>query len=404
MLTFNYTARDSDGQTIKAEVKADSERTAAKLLHNQGLVPLEIKLKDESKRGLFAKHTKRVSAKDKVLFSRQLATLVGAGLPISQALRTVSEQTANSQMQIVIGSVIADIEAGKSLSQAFSYHPQIFNSVFVNMIAAGETSGTLDDALERLANQQEKDAEIRSKVKGALIYPAIVLFVIVGVVIFMLTMVLPQVEQLYIDLKQELPLITSLMLAISRAIINFWWLIILMIAAAVFFTKRYIETESGRKVADQFKISVPLFGKLMMKMYMARFTRTGETLMATGVPMLEMMEISGNAINNVQIKASVDKASVDVKGGLALSDSLSKYQNILPLVPQMINIGEQSGSIDTMMGKAATFYENELDNEIKAISTTIEPLLMVVLAVVAGAMVGAILIPVYGLVGNNLAI
>ena len=399
MLTFVYTARDASGSDIKAEVQADSEQSAAKLIRNQGLTPVSISIKGE-KSSIIPRRSK-VKAKDKVLFSRQLSTLVGAGLPITQSLRTVAEQTSSNEMNIIINRVIADVEAGKALSVAFEAHPDVFNGVFINLVAAGEASGTLDEALERLADQQEKDAEISSKVKGALVYPAIVLVVIVGVIIFMLTTVLPQVEQLYVDLKQDLPFITAAMLAVSDLIISLWWLMILLFVASIYFLKRYVETDSGRKVADTFKMRVPIFGKLFMKMYMARFTRTGQTLMATGVPMLEMMRISGNAVNNVLIKASLDKASVKVKGGKALSQSLENDPNFLSLVPQMISIGEQSGSIDQMMGKAADFYEGELDNEIKAISTTIEPILMLVLAVVAGAMVGAILIPVYGLVGTT---
>lgn len=399
MLTFIYTAKDSGGNQIKAEVQADSQRSAAKLLSDQGLTPIKIEVKSNG-RGFFGKRSK-VKAKDRVLFSRQLATLVGAGLPITQSLRTVGEQTANKEMNLVINRIITDVEAGKALAVAFEAHPLVFDNVFVNLVAAGEASGTLDDALERIADQQEKDAEVAAKVKGALVYPVIVLFVIVGVIIFMLTTVLPQVEQLYVDLKQNLPFITAAMLAVSDFIIEFWWLVILMLVGFVYFLKRYVETESGRSVADQFKMSVPLFGKLFRKMYMARFARTGQTLMSTGVPMLEMMRITGNAVNNVHIKRSLEKASIKVKGGKALSDSITGDPNFLPLVPQMISIGEQSGSIDAMMGKAATFYENELDNEIKAISTTIEPILMVVLAIVAGLMVGAILIPVYGLVGTS---
>ena len=399
MLTYDYTARDATGSMIKAEVQADSEQTAAKLIRDQGLTPIEISLKGEGG-SIFPKRHK-VKSKEKILFSRQLSTLVGAGLPIAQSLRTVAEQTGSKEMNIIINKVIADIEAGRSLSAAFEAHPDVFNSVFVNLVAAGEASGTLDEALERLADQQEKDAEINSKVKGALVYPVIVLFVIVGVIIFMLTTVLPQVEQLYVDLEQELPFITKMMLAVADLITNFWWLVLIGLTAVVYFWKRYIETVSGRKVADTLKMRVPIFGKLFMKMYMARFTRTGQTLLATGVPMLEMMRISGNAVNNVIIKNSLEKASVKVKGGKALSTALENDPNFLALVPQMISIGEQSGSIDQMFGKAAEFYESELDNEIKAISTTIEPILMVVLAVVAGMMVGAILLPVYGLVGNS---
>lgn len=401
MLNFEYTARDPNtGKEVKAHIQADSEQSAAKLITKQGMAVTSLKLEGDTK-SIFRRG--RIKSKDKVLFSRQLSTLINSGLPLTQSLRTVAEQTPNKELVVIINKVIGDVEAGTALAKSLERHPKVFNSVYVNLVAAGESSGTLDEALERIANQQEKDAEVVSKVRGALVYPVIVLVVIVAVIIFMLTTVLPQVELLYNDLKQELPFITAIMLAVSDFIVGFWWLIIIAMIAAGYFGKRYVETESGRAVADRLKMNIPLFGKLFMKMYMARFARTGQTLMATGVPMLQMMNITGKAVNNVHIKDALEKAAVKVKGGKALSESIEDDPNFLPLVPQMISIGEQSGSIDTMMGKAADFYENELDNEIKAISTTIEPILMVVLAAVAGLMVGAILIPVYGLVGQNLA-
>lgn len=404
MLTFEYTAKDvKTGQKIKANVQAASEQAASKLLAEQGLAPLELHVMGQSK-GLNRFLKERVRAKERVLFARQLATLINAGLPLVQSLRTVQEQIDNNYFSGIIGQVIAEIEGGTAFAKALERHPKVFNSVFTSLIAAGESSGTLDQALERIATQQEKDAEVLSKVRGALVYPAIVVVVIVGVIVFMLTTVLPQVELLYNDLNQSLPFVTSVLLAISKIIRNFWWLLLLGLIALGFFTKRYVETEGGRSAWDQIKMSVPLFGKLFKKLYMARFCRTGATLMSTGVPMLEMMRITANATNNVHVRDDVLRAADKVKGGKALSDSLQDKPTFLPLVPQMIRIGEQSGAIDQMMSKAATFYENELDNEIKTISTTIEPALMVVLALVAGLMVAAILLPVYGLVGQNLAL
>lgn len=399
MNIYEYIAKDqATNKEVRAEVQADSEKSAAKLIMNQGLVPISIVPKGEKR--LF-KAKGRIKPKDKVLFSRQLSTLINAGLPLTQSLRTVQEQTSNKELASVISEIISDVEAGMALAKALEQHPRVFNTVFVSLVAAGEASGTLDDALERIANQQEKDAEVVSKVRGALVYPIIVLVVIGAVIIFMLTSVLPQVELLYKDLNQSLPFITAVMLSISKFITKFWWLLIIIAVGSGFMLKRWVETDAGRSAMDSLKMNVPVFGKLFMKMYMARFARTGQTLMTTGVPMLQMMHITGRAVNNVHIKNALDKASEKVKGGKALSDSISDDPNFLPLVPQMIHIGEQSGSIDTMMGKVASFYENELDNEIKAISTTIEPILMVVLAVVAGLMVGAILLPVYGLVGTS---
>lgn len=400
MKKFNYEARDtSTDKIVKATVQADSENAAAKLLIAQGFTPLNIKEVDEE--GAFFKRiTNRITAKDKIVFTRQLATLIGAGLPLSQSLHTVLEQTQNKRLQGVVEDIIASVEGGKSLSESFSKHPEVFDKVFLALIAAGEVSGTLDDSLIRIAAQQEKDAATMSKIRGALTYPIIVLFVIFGVMVFMLLTVVPQVENLYHDLKKELPFITQAMVTIADILVGFWWLIIILLGAGVYFFLQYLKTDEGIKFKDTFKLNIPLFGPMFRKLYMARFARTGQTLLATGVAMLDMLRITSEAVNNTIIGKSIDRAAEKVKGGKALSSALQPEDYILPLVPQMIKIGEQSGQIDTMMGKTAQVYEDELDEEIKAISTSIEPILMVVLAIVAGGMVGAILLPIYSLVNG----
>lgn len=401
MLTFEYSARDTTtNKVVKSTVSAESERSAAKLLMAQGMVPLQI-VEQTKKTGIFSKFSNRVGAKDRIVFTRQLATLINAGLPLAQSLRTLADQTENKKLVSITNDIISSIEGGSSLSAAFAKHPEVFNDVYIALISAGEASGTLDEAMERIANQQEKDAELMGKVRGAMVYPCIVLVVIFGVIAFMLLTVVPQIEILYRDLKRELPFVTAAMVGIANFLINFWWLMILLLAAGIYFLKRYIGTENGRRAFDTFKLTVPLFGGMFKKLYMARFTRTGQTLMASGVQMLEMLRIASRAVNNTVISDSISRAADKVKGGKPLSVSLKNEQYILSLVPQMIGIGEQSGGIDKMMGKAATYYENELDTTIRSISTAIEPILMVVLAVVAGIMVGAILLPVYGLVGNT---
>lgn len=400
MLTFNYTARDTTtNKVIKSTVQAESERAAAKLLMTQGIVPLEI-LEQTERANLLSRILNRVTAKDRIIFTRQLATLINAGLPLAQSLRTLGEQTESKRLIAIINEIISSIEGGSTLADAFSKHPEVFNDVYIALIAAGEVSGTLDQALERIASQQEKDAELLGKVRGALVYPAIVLTVIIGVIAFMLFTVVPQIEQLYTDLNRELPWVTAIMVGASNFMLSFWWLVLLMLIAAGYFGKRYVETEAGRKNWDQLKLNMPLFGVLFKKLYMARFTRTGQTLLASGVQMLEMLRISARAVNNVPVAEAILRAADKVKGGKALSVALKKEDVIMSLVPQMIGIGEQSGGIDKMMGKAATYFENELDTSVRSISTAIEPVLMVFLAVIAGLMVAAILLPVYGLVGN----
>jgi len=400
MKRFNYEAKDlSTSKIVKGSIQADTENAAAKLLLAQGFTPHNIK--DANEEGSFlARISNRITGKDKVLFSRQLSTLIGAGLPLTQSLRTVLEQTQNKKFCAVIEDVVASVEGGKTLAESFGQHPKVFNNVFLALVTAGEASGTLDDALKRIAVQQEKDAAMMSKIRGAMVYPAIVLSVILAVVVFMLLAVVPQVEKLYQDLGQNLPFITQMMVSLANFLINFWWVVVLLLIVAAFFSKQYLETEGGIRAKDAFKLNAPLFGKMFRKLYMARLTRTGQTLLNTGVPMLDMLKITAQAVNNTLVSEGVLRAADKVKGGKALSSSLKGEEYILPFVPQMIKIGEQSGKVDEMLGKAAQVYEDELDEEIKALSTAIEPILMVVLAVVAGGLVGAILLPIYGLVNN----
>jgi type IV pilus assembly protein PilC len=238
------------------------------------------------------------------------------------------------------------------------------------------------------------------KIKGALTYPIIVLVVILGVIIFMLFTVVPQVEKLYIDLKKTLPMPTQIMVNAANFLMNFWWLVIIAIIIGVYFLAQYLKTDAGIKIRDSFKLNVPVFSGMFRKLYMARFSRTGQTLLTTGVSMLDMMKLTSKAVNNVIIEKSILNAAEKVKGGKALSVALQPEEYILPLVPQMIKIGEQSGKISEMMGKTAQVYEDELDEQIRTISTSIEPILMVVLAAVAGGMVAAVLLPIYSLVNG----
>jgi type IV pilus assembly protein PilC len=400
MLTYQFIARDpATGQRITSQVQAETEKAAAKAIKEQGYAPLEISLSD-SENGL-GKYLNRIRSKDKVLFSRQLSTLINAGLPLVQALRNVEAQTGSKPFKIVIQKVIADVEAGSAFHDALARYPKVFNTVYCSLIEAGEASGTLDKALERLANQQEKDAEILSKVRGALVYPLLVIVVMVAVVIFMLIVVLPHVQDIYKDIPgATLPLVTRVMLFVSHIISRFWWLLLLLLGLAIFFTTRWARTGPGKEVVDKFKMRSWPMGRLFMKLYMARISRTGETLVASGVPLLQVLQIIGDAVDNVHIQKSLSVAAEKVKGGKALSDSIEGDPNFLELVPNMIKIGEQSGSLEAMLGKTADYYEREVDNEIQAISTIIEPVLMIMLGVMALIIVAAVLLPIYGLSGK----
>lgn len=403
MLNFKYTARDPvTGKKVSSEISAESEQAAVSAVQRDGLTITDISVKEESVNPL-NRFKNRIKTKDKVLFSRQLSTLINAGLPLVQSLRNVSGQTQNKNLQNIINQVITDVESGSSFSESLAKHPKVFDEVFVNLVAAGEASGTLDKALERIANQKEKDAEIISKVRGAMVYPIIVLLVMIAVVIFMVVSVLPAVEEVYAGIPgANLPLVTKVLLWVSHFTISFWWLELIIIGGLVFFGSRYARSIGGKRTIDRLKMRMWPIGKLFMKLYMARFTRVGSTLVASGVPLIQMLQITGKSVNNIHIEESLEKATEKVKGGTALSAALKGDENFLELVPDMLRIGETSGSVEQMLSKTADYYEREVDNEIRAISTTIEPVLMILMGLVAITIVTAILLPVYSLVGKDI--
>jgi type IV pilus assembly protein PilC len=400
MLTYKYTARNPlTGETVKSTVQADSEGSAAKALKQEGLIVTTMEL--EKERGALGGRSK-VKAKDRVLFSRQLATLINAGLPLIQALRSVTSQTASKSLRAILSRIISDVEGGSTLANAMGKHPRVFNQVYLSLIAAGEQSGTLDQALERLAIQQEKEADLNSKIRGAMIYPAVVIFVMIMVIGFMVVKVLPQVKVMYEGMPgATLPLVTRILLWVSDFTIKFWWVELLVLGLLGFFTSRWARTGPGKEVIDKLKMRMWPIGKLFMKVYMARFARTGATLVASGVPLLQMLDITSRAVNNVHIERTIKAAAEKFKGGKSLADSIENNQNFLPLVPNMIRIGEQSGAIEQMMGKVADYYEKEVDTEVENISSIIEPVMMVMLGIVAFTIVAAVLLPIYGLAGND---
>lgn len=404
MQAYTYIARNlKTGEKVTADIEAESEKAAAKLLVDRGLAPLEITAKGKGLKGLTLH--KKVTAKERVVFSRQLSTLLNAGLPLVQSLNTVREQTSNKPLHQVLSEIINDVEAGATFSDALAKHPAVFDEVYVSLIAAGEASGTLDNSLERLANQQEKDAEVISKVRGAMVYPIIVLLVLFAIVIFMMTTVLPQVQGLYKNIPgASLPFITVWLIAIAHFMISFWWLILLVLAGSFFGVRKYGKTQKGRILFDQMKLKTWPVGPLFTKLYMARFARTGSTLIGSGVPMIKMLTTTSKAVGNTQVAASIQKAITDVKGGKALSDSLTGDPNFLELVPQMIHVGEQSGALDEMLSKVADYYEKEVDNQIKSVSTIVEPALMIIVGAMALVIVAAVLLPIYSLAGKNLGV
>lgn len=394
MRRYIYKARDpKTGEIIKGTIQADDEYSAGKLIVDQGFVPDSLKEQSDKKIG-------HISTKDRITFSRQFATLIGAGLPLVASLRTVADQTENKAFKSVIEEILASVEGGSTLTDAFAKYPDIFNNTYISLVRAGETGGTLDESLRQLSDQQEKDASMVSSIRGAMVYPAIILVVIIAVLAFMMISVVPEVEKLYEDMDEELPGLTVFLVSITDFFGAYWWAIALVVAALGWAFWYFRKTETGRKVIDRFKLRAPIFGGMFRKLYNARFARTMQMLIAAGVTMLDAMAISGEATANTIMEGEIEEAAGKVRNGVALSKALEGHEFILPLVPQMAAIGEQSGKTDEMLGRAAQVYTNELDEQINNLSTMIEPILMVVMAGLIGVVIGGTLMPIYQLVST----
>ncbi len=396
MASFSYKARDAkSGKIVHSTIQADNENAAAKLLMAQNVVPIEIRASDNGS-NLLDKFN-RVTNKDLVIMTRQMSTMLNAGLPLAQVLATVAEQSQSRALKNIMSDVLSKVNGGGAFSDALAKYPDVFSQFYIAIVRAGETSGKLDTSLQRLADQLEHDADMLSKIKGAMVYPAIVLTVIVGVVVYMLVTLVPQVKHLYDDMHKTLPIQTQILQAVAGFLMQFWYITLIAIAVAIFFFGRWKKTDSGRKTIDALKLNMPMFKELIRKLYMARFSRTMQTLVQAGVSILESLKISADSVNNVLVHDDIVAAMGPVKNGKSTSEALSGRDYILPFVPQMIKIGENSGSIDTMLGKVADYYDKEVDNAIKSISTLIEPVLMVIMALMIGFIVAAVLLPIYQL-------
>lgn len=404
MIDFQYTAKEKGtGKIVKGTIAADNETAAGRLLIEKNLYPIKFaQAGTQTIAGINVSNLSRVKAKDRVIFTRQLSTLVKAGLPITQALETAVEQVASPKFKQILERIKASIEGGSTLADAFAQFPEVFNHTYVSLVAAGEAAGTLDTTLERLASTQEKELSMISKIRGAMIYPVLILGVIVAVLIFMLVSVLPQVGSLYKELGKTLPILTRVLISVTNFITSFWYIVIIMLVAAVFGLRAYIKTPQGRRNFDLFKLNMPAFSTLFRKVYMARFTRTMGSLVSSGVPILEALHIVSESVGNVIIRDIILEAVEGVKGGKALSEMLFGRDYILSLVPQMIKIGEDSGTLSDMLDKVASFYEEEVDQTIRNLSTIIEPVLMIILGLMVFFIIIAILYPVYSLVGGGI--
>jgi type IV pilus assembly protein PilC len=398
MATYTYTARDKGGTIHKGSVFAGDQSAAAANLIDKGLVPILIKAEGaKTNKSLFSikqliSPSNHVKLKDKVIFSRQFATMINAGVPITQALGILQEQTSNKHFQKVIADCAKQVEGGAELNVALSAHPEVFSVIYINMVKAGETGGMLDEVLERLAVQQEKDAEIVSKVRSALIYPAILLFVTIGAFVFLMTYLVPRMAVIFQSLGSNLPWYSALMLQMSNFLVHYGIFILVAVIAAGIFLFRFSRTPHGKHLLDSLLVRAPIIGPIIIKVNVARFARTFGSLMSSGLSVLESLNTTADGLNNSVFQDALREVAKEVKAGKNISEPLKHMQIFPPIVGQMLAVGEETGKLDDILIKLATFYEKEVDTVVSVIASVIDPVLIVVL----GGIVGFIVIGVYG--------
>jgi general secretion pathway protein F len=402
MPVYEYRALNVKGSKIKGIINADSIVAARQQLRETNIFPVEIKetsareKDDLSQKKSVATFFKRVSLREVSSMTRQLATLLGGGLPLLASLITLVSQTTNPQLKKTLAQVKEQVNEGTSLAQSISYYPRIFSPLYVNMVRAGEASGTLDIVLDRLADFNEKQQALRGKIRAALAYP-IFMFVIGSIVLFILTtFLIPKITTIFDDMHQTLPGITIVMISVSSFLKSFWLLILFLIIAAVIGI-RYIFTRTvrGQYIRDKLKLTIPLSGPLLHKMAVARFSRTLGTLLQSGVPLLTALAIVKNVVDNRLVADVIQEASREVEEGQNLSGTLSKSSLFPPMTIQMISVGEQSGTLEAMLYKVADSYENEVESSILAMTAILEPVMILVMGLFVGFIVVSILLPIF---------
>lgn len=400
-MKFAYTATTRDGRTVQGVADAVDRSSLVSSLNKQGLHPIVVKLADV--KGGKKSRGKKVKLKELVIFTRQLSTMISAGVPLTRALSTMQSQTESKYFKEVVGSVTHDIEGGMPLGDAMSKFPTVFSDVYVNMVRAGEAGGILDEILKRLASQVEQDSSMRKKVKSAMMYPTVIFGITIVAFFGIMILVIPKIAKILNDLggpDAKLPVYTQVMLNLSSFMQHNFILMAIIIFGGIFFLRRYIRTPGGKYKFHALLLRVPVLKTIIIKVVIARFARTFASLMGAGVSVLDALEVTGSAIGNKVIEAELKDAARAVKNGKQLSEPLSESKHFPPIVPQMLAIGEETGQIDTILVKVADFYEEEVETTIDGLSSLIEPLMIVVLGSLVGIIAASVMGPIASLSKN----
>ncbi len=410
MSLFSYSAAKQNGEVVKGEREAESEKILAQSLKNEGLLLLRTQM--SAGRGLARLNLKidlseimsrlrPISMVEKMFFTRNLAVMIAAGLPLTKAMDALAEESANPKFKKILGEINGSVIKGKTLADSLKIHEKVFGTLFVNMVEVGETTGKLTLVLKLLARQMKKDYDLRKRVKGAMMYPAIIISALLIVGGLMMVYVVPTLTQTIKDLGVDLPLSTKIIIFVSDLLANYILFVVVGFAAFAAMAWRLLKTQKGKELFDRFILKVPLFGSLVKKFNVARFTRTLSYLITSGVPVVRSLEITSKVLGNTLYQRAAEDASRDVQKGKQINEILGAHPEIFqPVVIQMIKVGEETGNVSDLLLRVALFFEEDVNETTKNLSTVIEPLLMIVIGVAVGFFAVSMLQPIYGSLGN----
>ena len=400
--TYSYRVKDRQGKIITGRLEADNEASVSQRLREMGYFVIGV---EEERLALTKREfhilQPKVKSKDITVFTRQFATMINAGLPLVKCLNILSEQTESPVLTGVIADVQHEVEMGRSLSEALAKHPDVFKELYSSMVKAGEIGGVLDDVLLRIATTLESEDEIRRKIKSALTYPVAMFAISMLLLVIMLVFVVPAFEKMFKQMGATLPFLTRIIMSVSHFLVS--WkgaIVILLLIVGGVFLRRWTKTPGGRKKIDGLKLKLPVFGVLYHKMSLSRFSRTLGTLVASGVPILQALEITSNTVGNVLVAEAVDNVRAGVKEGDSIARPLGQSPLFPPMVTQMLAIGEETGALDTMLNKVSDFYDSEVSSTVEALTSLLEPILIVFLGLVVGTIVIALYMPIFSLISQ----
>lgn len=397
MSFYRYTAKNSFGETMKGKVEAQSIQQASGLLTSRGLLVITLNPLVEDSLASLKARLFGIKIDDIVNFTRQLATMVTAGLPLATALSILVRQSKEEMSRMVAG-LLQEVEGGSSFAKALEKQKENFSRIYIQLVFAGETGGVLDTILERLADNMEKQKEFRAKTKGALIYPIIVVIAMIVVGIIMMIFVIPKLTEMYRDFGAELPLATRILIGISEFLSKAWWAFLIAVVGGVFGFRKWYLTRPGKLAIDRFIMKLPIVGELTQKMVLTEFARTLSLLLSAGISLLQALEIVTDGVENIIYREALEKATDQVEKGVSLSEALGHFDDIFPpILFQMIRVGEETGKLDSVLQKLSQYFESETEHAVKNLTTAIEPMIMIVLGLGVGAMVIAIIMPIYNL-------